>query len=36
MKNKNNKEVYLSSPRRRQFLRKSAGSMAGAWPSTWP
>ncbi len=36
MKNKNNKEVYLSSRGRRQFLRKGAGSMAGAWLSAWP
>ena len=36
MKNKNNKEVYLSSRGRRQFRGKGAGSMAGAWLSAWP
>ena len=36
MKNKNNKEIYLSSRGRRQFLRRGAGSMAGAWLSAWP
>ncbi|MFZ8989385.1 MAG: hypothetical protein ACO2ZJ_03495, partial [Pseudohongiellaceae bacterium] len=36
MKIKNNKALYLSSRGRRQFLRKGAGSMAGAWLSAWP
>ena len=36
MKNKNKTEIYLSSRGRRQFLRKGAGSMAGAWLSAWP
>lgn len=36
MKNKNNKEMYLSSRGRRKFLRTGAGSMAGAWLSALP
>ena len=33
---KNKKEFYLNSVKRREFLRRSASSMAGAWLSSWP
>lgn len=35
-KNKNRSNLYLSPVKRREFLRKTAGGMAGAWLSTWP
>ena len=33
---KNKKNLYLDPVKRRQFLRNSASSMAGAWLSSWP
>ena len=33
---KNKKNLYLDPFKRRQFLRNSASSMAGAWLSSWP
>ena len=35
-KNKNRSNLYLSPVKRREFLRKTVGGMAGAWLSTWP
>ena len=34
--NKNKSNLYLPPLKRRDFLRGSAGSMAGAWLSSWP
>ena len=40
MKNKkakiNKPELYLSTHKRREFLRRSVGGVAGAWLTSWP
>ena len=33
---KNRSELYLSAFKRREFLRRSVGGMAGAWLTSWP
>jgi len=35
-KNQNKQDLYLPRVKRREFLRASAGGMAGAWMSAWP
>ena len=34
--NKGKSNIYLPPLKRRDFLRRSAGGMAGAWLSSWP
>ncbi|MEQ8315541.1 MAG: hypothetical protein RL839_12465 [Gammaproteobacteria bacterium] len=36
MKNNKNPNPYLHPLKRRQFLKRSAGAMGGAWLSAWP
>ena len=35
-KNQDKQDLYLPRVKRREFLRASAGGMAGAWMSAWP
>ena len=35
-KNQTKQDLYLPRVKRREFLRASAGGMAGAWMSAWP